>query len=222
MQGKTEADRSEASAFQEQVNAAIRQAELSGQWECPLQDAATDYAEMTITDWAYWCYKLKNPVVRAERNVLDVSFKHNRSFLELPRDLRLESEVTISAAGDLIPLDGMESSNDVLFAKVAESLFNADISFANLEAPVTRQPISTSFIPGRGLDSPPLMCVSPDQFFAMAGHQERYFTALNSPTTIALTWELKVSRLLKTILLNVESRASAYRELPRHMGARLR
>ncbi|MFK4719134.1 hypothetical protein ABIE89_000234 [Bradyrhizobium niftali] len=179
MQGKTETDRSEASPFQEQVNASIRQAELTGQWECPLRDAATDYAEMTITDQAYWRYKLKNPVVTAERNVFDDLFKHNRSVFDLPRDLRIDSEVTISAAGDLIPLDGIESSKDILFAKVAGSLFDADISFANLEAPVTQQQIGTSFIPGRGLESPPLMCVSPDQFFAMAGHQERYFTALN-------------------------------------------
>ncbi|MCK1345274.1 MULTISPECIES: CapA family protein [unclassified Bradyrhizobium] len=179
MQGKTKRDRSEASDFQEQVNEAIRQAGLSGQWEHPVRDAATDYAEMTTTDWAYLCYKLKTPVMRAERNVLAVLFKHNRSVLELPPGFRIESEITISAAGDLIPLDGMELSKDILFAKVAESLFDADISFANLEAPVTQKQISTSVIAGRGLDSPPLMCCSPDQFFAMAGHREKYFTALS-------------------------------------------
>ncbi|MET4608897.1 hypothetical protein ABIB90_008405 [Bradyrhizobium sp. JR4.1] len=42
--------------FELQVKAALDKAELSGDWDYPVADAATDSEEMTATDWAYWLY----------------------------------------------------------------------------------------------------------------------------------------------------------------------
>lgn len=168
-----------ALTFESEVKAALERAELSGDWDYPIAAAATDSEEMTVTDWAYWLYKRARPTVRAEEKVPEVLFLHDQSVVRLPDEFKTEAAVTIGAAGDLIPVDGMESSKDVLFERVADVLFDVDISFANLEAPVTEQDIKESVILGQGPENPTIMRNSSAQFFTLAGHREKKFTALN-------------------------------------------
>ncbi|MET4449767.1 poly-gamma-glutamate capsule biosynthesis protein CapA/YwtB (metallophosphatase superfamily) [Bradyrhizobium sp. GM2.2] len=174
-----EISQTSALAFESEVRAALKSAEISGDWGYPLAGAATDSEEMTVADWAYWLYKYARPIERAEENVPEVLFLHNRSVVRLPDEFKAEAAVTMGAAGDLIPVDGMESSKDILFERVADPLFDVDISFANLEAPVTEQAIEKSIIAGQGPKNPAIMRNSPAQFSTLAGHREKNFTALN-------------------------------------------
>lgn len=134
---------------------------------------------MTATDWAYWLYKRERPIVRAEEKVPEVLFLHDKSVVRLPDEFKTEAEVTIGAAGDLIPVDGMEASKDILFERVADVLLDVDISLANLEAAVTERDIKASVILGQGPESPTTMRNSLAQFSILTEHRKKCFTALN-------------------------------------------
>ncbi|MCP3441122.1 CapA family protein [Bradyrhizobium sp. CCGUVB14] len=174
-----EISQAEALAFESEAKAALEKAESSGDWDYPRSDAATDSAEMIAADWAYWLYKLARPTVRAERNVQEVLFSQDKSVVRLPNEFETEATVTIGAAGDLMPLNGIELSKDMLFESVADILFDVDISLANLEAPVTQSSIKGSVISGQGPQNPFILQNSVAQFSTLVGHRGKYFTALN-------------------------------------------
>ncbi|MDF0581971.1 CapA family protein [Bradyrhizobium yuanmingense] len=165
--------------FKLEVSAALEKAQLSGDWDYPVRDAATDSEEMAGIDWAYWLYKRGKPIVKAEEGVPDALFFNHRSVVRLPDGFKTEATVTMGTAGDLMPIDGMESSKDVLFEKVADVLFDVDISLANLEAPITEQDVKESAIFGQGPQDPTILRNSSAQFFTLARHREKTFTALN-------------------------------------------
>lgn len=166
-------------AFDSEVRAALERAKSSGDWRYPLAGAASDSEEMSATDWAYWLYKYDRPVERAEKDVPGVLFLHNRSVVRLPDEFKAETRITVGAAGDLMPIDGLELSKNILFERVAGALFDVDISFANLEAPVTEQAVEKSVIAGQDPKNPPIMRNSPAQFATLVRHKEKQFTALN-------------------------------------------
>ncbi|MGR4932481.1 hypothetical protein ACIPUD_37635, partial [Bradyrhizobium sp. CAR08] len=123
------------SSFESKAKEALERAKLTGEWDFPLADAATDAAEMTYIDWAYWYYKLEKPTLKAENGVSEVLFLNDKSIVNLPDGFQKDTSVTLGAAGDLMPLDGIELSKNILFESIADVLFDVDISFANFEAP---------------------------------------------------------------------------------------
>ncbi|MGR4932776.1 hypothetical protein ACIPUD_39365, partial [Bradyrhizobium sp. CAR08] len=123
------------SSFESKAKEALDRAKLTGEWDFPLADAATDAAEMTYIDWAYWYYKLEKPTLKAENGVSEVLFLNDKSIVNLPDGFQKDTSVTLGAAGDLMPLDGIELSKNILFESIADVLFDVDISFANFEAP---------------------------------------------------------------------------------------
>ncbi|MCP3441085.1 CapA family protein [Bradyrhizobium sp. CCGUVB14] len=134
---------------------------------------------MTAADWGYWLYKLARPTTRAEKNVPESLFAREKTVVKLPHGFESQAVVTLGAAGDLMPLDDLEASKDILFDRVADVLFNVDISLANLEAPLTEQKITKCLIPGQGPKNPIIMRNSIAHFSVLASHRGKYFTALN-------------------------------------------
>ncbi|MBW5434038.1 CapA family protein [Bradyrhizobium canariense] len=167
------------SSFESKAKEALEKAKLSRDWDFPLAQAATDAEEMTFLDWAYWLYKAERPILKAQENVREALFVQDKSAVHLPDGFKKDASVTISASGDLMPSDGIESCRDIVFENVADVLFDADLSFANLEAPVTEQEFDGCLVAGRDPENCTLLRSSIAQFSALTGHKGKHFTALN-------------------------------------------
>ncbi|MCK1624127.1 CapA family protein [Bradyrhizobium sp. 160] len=155
---------------------AVQRAKLFGWWDCPLEGAAADGAEMDSTDRAYWFYKSGNPIARTSESVSDELFLNDKSIVKLPAQFKKRESVTISAVGDLIQANGLEHSKDLLFDGIADIVFEADISFANYESVVAEESVVKEAI-GDGRSS--MMCCSFDQYSALTQHEGKQFTVLN-------------------------------------------
>ncbi len=166
------------------MKATMTSARLLGYWDYPRACAAANAEEMTFSDELYWLYKLRRPIVRAEEEVSQVLFLRDKSDVMLPEAFKEDGSVTIGAAGDLMPADGLEHSRDIFFENVADVLFDADFSFANLEGPVTEQYVKYSA-------GTPLMGFSVAQFATLARHREKCFTALSLANNHAFDWGIE-------------------------------
>jgi len=160
------------------MNVACASAELFGYWRHPRKDAATDFAEMTPTDIFYWVYKCKNPVLKAEKGEkLSDLLTIDHSIVGLPKGFQKSSLVTFGAGGDLLQADGLEQSKDILFENVADLLFDQSVSYANLESPVTTQPLVKEVISDKAA---PIECCSREQFDVLTSHKGKRFDVLNT------------------------------------------
>ncbi|MBW5439303.1 CapA family protein [Bradyrhizobium canariense] len=195
------------SSFESKAKEVLEKARMSREWDSPLADAATDAEEMTFVDWAYWLYKAERPVLKAEKNVCEILFMHDKSIVHLPDGFEERTSLTIGAAGDLMPSDGIECSRNIIFEKVADVLFEVDLSFANLEAPVTEQAFKSCAIAGWDPENCTLLRSSVAQFSALAGHNGNYFTALNFANNHAL--DLGVEGIETTRKLFAQNRITA-------------
>ncbi|MER9390322.1 CapA family protein [Mesorhizobium sp. M0435] len=167
------------SSFEMKAKEILERAMLSREWDVPLAGAATDAAEMNHVDLAYWFYKLERPTLNAESGVPDALFASDKSIVRLPAGFKQESVLTLSAAGDLMPLDGIEGSSNIIYEKVSDILFDADISFANLEAPLTKEKFESCLIQGCDLPKGPILQNSFAMFDALVRHNDKSFDVLS-------------------------------------------
>ncbi|RWJ04390.1 MAG: CapA family protein [Mesorhizobium sp.] len=167
------------------MNAVYCAARLIGFWDKPRPQVTEDSEEYTFINEAYANYKYLKPITRPEQTVYDTLFASDRSIVKLPPDFETTASLTMGAAGDLMPAEGLEASKDILFENVADVLLNVDISFANLEAPVTEQKIEVKFTGG---DAAPIMGFSPSEFAAVAGHKGLNFNLLSFANNHAFDW----------------------------------
>ena len=163
---------------EQEIEAAVKAAENSGEWEYPYKEAATDLKEMTLTDIFYWVYKSQNPITTSEANAGFKNAIHaDKTIIKLPDNFKKLTSLTIGAGGDLLQADGLGSSKDILFENVADLLFEQDISYANFESPVTHQPLVKELIGDKGA---PIECCSHDQFETLTSHKGKRFTIMNT------------------------------------------
>lgn len=158
------------------LKTALLSAKLFGHWDLPRPNATEDPEEWGFIDEAYGLYKYLRPTTVAEDGVLEAVFANNIATVGLPAEFETDSTLIFGAAGDLMPAEGLEGSQNFYYENVADVLLEVDLSFANLEAPVTQQKIEVNFVGG---DSPPLMGFSPAEFPVISGHAGRSFTALS-------------------------------------------
>lgn len=159
------------------LETALKLAGRFGFWEAPYKDAATTFEEMDELDIFYWVHKAAHPILRAEDGVADL-LATDSSAVALPRGFEKQHVVTMGAAGDILQVqaDGLRYESDPLFAKIAGLLFDQTISFANLESPITTQPLQKEVVSDQGA---PVQCCSEDQFDVLKGYRGKTFTALN-------------------------------------------
>ncbi len=127
--------------FTKKINSIIKMAEVKGLWREP------EDVPIVLTDhrfWAYWLYKTANPIKlpMPGHNLQE----HFSPFLTNIFDLRPEGfeehhSVKLSFSGDLMATKGLDNSADTLYADVDKLIFDADLSYANLESTLTTQPI---------------------------------------------------------------------------------
>ncbi|RUX98260.1 CapA family protein [Mesorhizobium sp. M2A.F.Ca.ET.040.01.1.1] len=166
-------------SFEIRAKEILEKAMLSHEWDVPLAGAATDAAEMSHVDLAYWFYKLARPTLVAESGVPDALFASDKSVVRLPAGFKQESALTLSAAGDLMPMDGIEASANIIYEKVRDILFDADISFANLEAPLTKEEFDNCLVQGCDLPKGPILRNSFAMFDALVRHNDKSFHVLS-------------------------------------------
>lgn len=141
-------------------------ADTHGFWKYP-QDILVN---MNPTFFSYWIYKTANPICNPKKGSgLETYFKDNR---EKPADLipggfNAESELSMSFVGDLMCTAGAENSKDRIYEEVADLIFDADISYANLESILTTSEHDGFKFSG---EAPPQINLTPDQYGALIGH----------------------------------------------------
>ncbi|MER9826600.1 CapA family protein [Mesorhizobium sp. M0115] len=163
-------------AYWLRMQLALTSAKLFGFWDHPRPNATEEAEEYTFVDEAYANYKYLRPLTQAEKNVREIVFKNNSSIVRLPGGFQKKASLTIGAAGDLMPAEGLEHSKDIMFEKISDVLLDVDISFANLEGPVTEQKVEVKFTGG---ETAPIMGFTVSEFDTLAGHKGKNFTALS-------------------------------------------
>lgn len=161
------------------MNLVCKCADIFKFWNSPSEKAAAGLEEMTLIDKFYWVYKSRKPVIRAESGAYDESFfaDNNNLVISLPEGFEKTRSVTFGAVGDLIKTEGLENSKDLLYEKIADIVFDKDISYANLESQLTTQEIKEEVLSDK---ESPIECCSKEQFDVMKGHDGKKFTVMHT------------------------------------------
>jgi poly-gamma-glutamate capsule biosynthesis protein CapA/YwtB (metallophosphatase superfamily) len=181
-------------------------ADVLGFWRSPrLMEG--NFETMTSTDKLYWIYKSAQPVRHAERgSSVEAHFQNQaQASIDLPQGFTKIDEVRIAAVGDLMENRLIANSSSVMYENIAGELFAADLSFANLELPMTRQ-AGREFVVDRR--KTPSLHISDEQFDVLKGHRGKNFTALSTATNHI--WDFEEEGVLTTLdRLAAESIAAA-------------
>ncbi len=155
-------------------------ADIFGFWRSPSKKAAADFENMSLLDKIYWGYKSKKPVLRPCKD-LDagaIAEGHNKN-ISVPDDFVRRQTLTFAAVGDLIKVEGLEHSLDVLYKPVEDIIFSKDVVYGNLESQLTGQQLSSYTFSDK--DAPPLCC-SLEQYHALSRHKNRRFDVFHTAT----------------------------------------
>jgi hypothetical protein len=158
------------------ANTIVRAVRFSGRWEYP-RITEGNFPSMTLTDKIYWLYKNQYPVCRGERggNLEAFFAEHQRRKISLPLGFIPEKTITLSAVGDLMQHDLLACQHYSPYQAIADTLFSADVSFANLESPLTGQDLKNLSVQE---DESPALCISRSQFERLKGDGSRHFTIM--------------------------------------------
>ncbi len=167
-------------------------ADVFGFWKYPSKKTAGDFEEMTLLDKIYWGYKSKKPIIHPERISQKESF-FNKSMdkapiFTLPQGFEKKHSITFSAVGDLIKVEGLENSKDQLYEKVADLIFDKDISYANLESQLTGQDLGAYIFSDK--ETPPVCCTK-EQYDALKSHKGKNYTVIHTACNHTLDMELE-------------------------------
>ena len=144
--------------------------DLVGAWRYP-SDASGDLEDMGFRDKLYWVYKTSRPIRHAVRGSrLEELFARPATPLSLPAGFNADSEVTLSAVGDLMPHGELSASHETLYREVEDLIFGADLAMANLECVVVEQPPRLQ----TDLRSGPPVALDPRAFEVVSGGNRRY------------------------------------------------
>ncbi|PJI85144.1 poly-gamma-glutamate synthesis protein (capsule biosynthesis protein) [Yoonia maricola] len=153
----------------------MKVADMFGFWKVPRKGAASDLPEMGLLDNLYWVYKSQNLVSLPESG-LDTSAFMDSTHVQLAPDATDGSKLTISFAGDILRTHRAEPVKNEIYGSIEDLLFDADLSIANYESPVTTQPLVDEVIGDAG---PPTECASEVHFEALTSHKGKFIDVLN-------------------------------------------
>jgi poly-gamma-glutamate synthesis protein (capsule biosynthesis protein) len=152
--------------------------ERTGLWRYPPARTG-DVEEMRLLDRVYWLYKAGRPIERAVRGSrLEERFAQQDAFdWTPPADFAVTGELRLAAAGDLMSHPYLARSGDSLYGELADVLFGADVSMANLECVVLDRALGLT-IDTTAKTGPPLV-LARDAFEVAAGSWSFLATACN-------------------------------------------
>lgn len=171
--------------FRRKMNRRLFLAKLLRRWNYPYKDGATDFQEMTLEDVYYWVHKAQHPITRPEKGeTLQNLMNTNSQSVKLPPGFEKQHSLTFGAAGDILYPQGVQY-DDKLYENIADLLFGQTVSFANLESPVTTQPLVKEVISNKAA---PLECCSREQFSILKGYKGKNFSILNTANNHMFDW----------------------------------
>lgn len=187
------------------VNAILHTVRLTGRWDYPRMTDG-DFPNMTFVDKLYWLYKTEYPVCRGEKDKnLEAFFAENRRRkISLPSGFIPEQTLALSAVGDLMQHDTLASQGYSPYRIIANTLFTTDLSFANLESPLTSQERKKLTIRE---DESPSLCISRSQFERLKGDGARHFTVMATACNHSLDFEEEGVLTTRSSLVNAGIRA---------------
>ena len=152
----------------------FRMADIFGFWRYPC-DLDPDQYYHKILNRMYREHNKTKPIIKPEKGSgLEAYFAEKRRQIDrslLPEGFQVETSAAISAVGDLLNAKGIENSAGKFYAKVAELIFDADISIANLESTLTTGELDPRYQWVHGLIN-----ATQKQFDAFKGHQGKHYT----------------------------------------------
>jgi poly-gamma-glutamate capsule biosynthesis protein CapA/YwtB (metallophosphatase superfamily) len=149
-------------------------ADLTGIWRYPFKQDIYSTPKNRLAK-LNWLYNSIHPVTRAEKNSgLEDYFVRQRDPVVplLPEGFQPEQETCLSAVGDLMRAHGLENSQGKLYASIADRIFGADVSFANLESTVIEIDESEKELL--------YVFVTQDEYEAFKGHAGQQFTVFST------------------------------------------
>ena len=166
------------------VNVILHAVRFTGSWNYP-RVTDGDFPNMTFVDKLYWLYKSQYPVRRGEKGKnLEAFFaEHRGRKVSLPSGFIPKQTLTLSAVGDLMQHDTLAWQDYSPYRTIADTLFSTDISFANLESPLTGQDLKNLTIRE---DESPSLCISQSQFERLKGCGSRQFTVMATASNHSL------------------------------------
>jgi hypothetical protein len=166
------------------VNVILLAVRFTGRWNYP-RVTDGDFPNMTFVDKLYWLYKSQYPVRRGEKGKnLEAFFaEHQGRKILLPSGFIPKQILTLSAVGDLMQHDTLAWQDYSPYRTIADTLFSTDISFANLESPLTGQDLKNLTIRE---DESPSLCISRSQFERLKGDKARQFTIMATASNHSL------------------------------------
>lgn len=171
---------------------------LTGLWRHPAR-LSGDIETMGLLDKVYWLYKTTHPVLHAEKGSgLEAYFERQPSWYRgsLPDGFSAIGEVSLSAAGDLMDHPFVPASGNTLYADVADILFDADVSMANMECVPhdVHGPIPFTVRAG------PRLHYQPGSFEVLTRHESKRFTFLATACNHSLDYgEAGVASTTRTL-----------------------
>lgn len=153
----------------------VRVAEWFGFWRRPMKGAASDIAEMGLIDNLNWIYKSKN-FVTAPELALDARTFMAEGSVSLAATPSDAETVRLNFVGDILRCAGIDHARDRIYAQVADLIFDADLSIANFESPVTTDDLVDEIIGDAG---PPMENCSEPLFDVLTSHDGHRLDVLN-------------------------------------------
>jgi len=155
-------------------------ADLFGFWRHParIDPDPVDFPKGELAP--YWFYKARKPIVVPEKGSgLEEYFETHRApdGPLVPEGFQEECRTSLSAVGDLMNATGTEHSGGVFYSEIADLVFGADLSFANLESTLTRGEVVQD---DWAADDTPKINATPEQYDALKGHKGRQYTVLQT------------------------------------------
>jgi poly-gamma-glutamate synthesis protein (capsule biosynthesis protein) len=128
----------------------------------PVEGNSADFAKGEAIWWAYKHF-IKAIEEPEHGKGIEEYFLNNAPVFSAPSDFNVKDTVTISAGGDIMPSGYINSKTaDHLWDDISDFFFSADLSCANLEAPVNiAKPLG---LPGKNIVKPPAMNISEEIF----------------------------------------------------------
>lgn len=177
------------------IRLAFRLIDIFHIWRFPRKTDGC-FEHMTLIDKLHWLYKSASPICLAEKgsSLEDFFARQAETRLSLPSDFEQISQIQLAAAGDLMQNDLLTHSADSLYEGIAAELFAADISFANLEAPLTTQPQRNLLFVR---SETPSTYISAGQFQVLKGYKDQKFTVFSTAGNHA--WDYGEEGVLSTL-----------------------
>lgn len=148
-------------------------ADWFGFWKFP---PAVDYDVLSDYVLLVWFYTSGRPIIRAERGSgLEAFFARQRQDASpaLPAGFQTQAVTTLTAVGDLMCSGALDHAGQDYYRNVADLIFTADISFANLESTLTAGEIEK---PIQRVDENPKINATPQQYETVSGYQGRKYS----------------------------------------------